>query len=147
MGIPCNGEALSNPPATRGDPGRAVKRLWQEGCPLWQIHVGEVFPEDDCVVTRAASHCGDGPVLGMHPDKTGQAAPRQRPAAKQLWPCWFKFIYLGLSQGNKCREQKGHRGQKTRRYPMRDQVLATTKSVFLSKSQDLLSFLNSTLPT
>lgn len=50
MGSPSNGEALSNPPATRGDPGRAETRLRQEGCPLWQIHMDWVSPVGDTVL-------------------------------------------------------------------------------------------------
>lgn len=82
MGSHSNEEALSNVPTIWGDPGRAQTRLWLKGCPLWQIHMGWVSPVDDCAVTRAASCCGDGPVLGMHPDKRGQAAPKQGPAAR-----------------------------------------------------------------
>lgn len=45
--------------------------------------------------------------------------------------------------------RKDTQGRKTgaSNYPMRLQVLATTPSVILSKSKDLLSFLNSITPT
>lgn len=64
MGSPCNGEALSSPPATWGDPGRAETRLWKEG--WWQIYVAGCLQW----VTLC---CDQSSFLGMHPGQT--AAP------------------------------------------------------------------------
>lgn len=142
-GSPCNREALSNPPAPWGDPGRAETRLWQEGCPLWQIHMGWVPPVDDSDVTRAASHCGDGPT-------------QIRPSSTQTRAC--SKVVMGRAGSNPCAwgsakeinagSRKDTEGRKpgASNCPLRDQVLATTPSAFLSKSQDFLSLLNSTPP-
>lgn len=77
MGSPCKGEALSNPPATWEDPGRAETRLWKEG--WWQMcgkstRAGCLQWVTLCC-DQSSFLLGDGPVLGMEPDQTGQAAP------------------------------------------------------------------------